>query len=115
MLIDRLSDTRERRKPAQYIACMEISTANNRLAVTQAAFTLYELMITLIIVGVVLSYGMANLSDFTKNGRMTALLRPRHRLRSCRLAARVKHCPGDTEVRHDPSISRFFSARFFAV
>ena len=45
---------------------------------TQAGFTLYELLITLIIVGVVMSYGMANLSDFTKNGRMTATANDLH-------------------------------------
>ena len=44
----------------------------------QAGFTLYELLITLIIVGVVMSYGMANLSDFTKNGRMTATANDMH-------------------------------------
>jgi type IV fimbrial biogenesis protein FimT len=44
----------------------------------QAGFTLYELLITLIIVGVVMSYGMANLSFFTKNGRMTATANDMH-------------------------------------
>lgn len=38
----------------------------------QAGFTLYELLITVIIVGVVLSYGIANMADFTRNNRMTA-------------------------------------------
>ena len=38
----------------------------------QAGFTLYELLITMVIVGVVLSYGIANMSDFNRNGRMTA-------------------------------------------
>ncbi len=45
----------------------------NRTSIkSQAGFTLYELMITLVIAGVVLSFGMSNLSDFTKNGRMTS-------------------------------------------
>jgi len=44
----------------------------------QSGFTLYELMITLIIVGVVLSYGMANMSEFTANGRMTATANDLH-------------------------------------
>ena len=44
----------------------------------QAGFTLYELLITLVIVGTVMSYGMANLSDFTKNGRMTATANDLH-------------------------------------
>ncbi len=78
MLIDRLSDTQERRKPAQYIACMETRTSGEDLAAMQAGFTLYELMITLIVVSIVLSFGMANLSDFTKNGRMTSTANDLH-------------------------------------
>ncbi len=45
---------------------------------SQAGFTLYELLITLIVVGVVLSFGMANLSDFNRNGRMTATANDLH-------------------------------------
>lgn len=44
----------------------------------QAGFTLYELLITVIIVGVVLSYGMANLAEFNQNGRMTATANDMH-------------------------------------
>ncbi|MDX1506876.1 MAG: GspH/FimT family pseudopilin [Woeseiaceae bacterium] len=44
----------------------------------QAGFTLYELLITVIIVGVVLSYGMANLAEFNQNGRMTATANDLH-------------------------------------
>jgi type IV fimbrial biogenesis protein FimT len=44
----------------------------------QAGFTLYELMITLLIVAVILSFGMANLGDFTRNGRMTATANDLH-------------------------------------
>ena len=44
----------------------------------QAGFTLYELLITVIIVGVILSYGLANLGDFTRNGRMTATANDLH-------------------------------------
>lgn len=44
----------------------------------QAGFTLYELMITLLIVGVILSFGMANLGDFNRNGRMTAAANDLH-------------------------------------
>jgi type IV fimbrial biogenesis protein FimT len=72
--VDRLSDTWEGLEPAPYIACMETNTPIK----TQAGFTLYELLITLIIVGVIMSYGMANLSDFTKNGRMTATANDLH-------------------------------------
>ena len=44
----------------------------------QAGFTLYELMITLVIAGVVLSFGMSNLTEFTKNSRMTATANDLH-------------------------------------
>ena len=51
----------------------------NRTSIkSEAGFTLYELMITLVIAGVVLSFGMSNLSDFTKNGRMTATANDLH-------------------------------------
>lgn len=45
---------------------------------TQAGFTLYELLITLLIVGVVLSYGIPNLSEFTANSRMTSTANDLH-------------------------------------
>jgi type IV fimbrial biogenesis protein FimT len=44
----------------------------------QAGFTLYELMITLVVAGVVLGFGMANLGDFNRNGRMTATANDLH-------------------------------------
>ena len=44
----------------------------------QAGFTLYELMITLLVIGVILSFGMANLGDFNRNGRMTATANDLH-------------------------------------
>ena len=37
---------------------------------SQNGFTLYELMITLLIIGVVLTIGLPNLSEFTANSRM---------------------------------------------
>ena len=36
-------------------------------------FTLYELLITVIIIGIVLAYGIPNLSEFTKNSRLTSV------------------------------------------
>ena len=45
---------------------------------TQTGFTLYELLITLLIVGVVLSYGIPNLSEFTMNSRMTSTANDLH-------------------------------------
>ena len=45
---------------------------------TQTGFTLYELLITLLIVGVVLSFGIPNLSEFTANSRMTSTANDLH-------------------------------------
>jgi len=39
---------------------------------TQHGFTLYELMITLLVVGIILSFGIPNLRQFTLNSRMTS-------------------------------------------
>ena len=64
----------------------------------QAGFTLYELLITVIIVGVVLSYGIANMADFTRNNRMTASANDLHaafhlaRSESARARANVTIC-----------------------
>ncbi|HNP37136.1 MAG TPA: GspH/FimT family pseudopilin [Woeseiaceae bacterium] len=49
-----------------------------QLSIPQAGFTLYELLITMVIVGVVLSFGIANLGDFTRNSRMTATANDLH-------------------------------------
>ena len=38
---------------------------------TQAGFTLYELLITVTIVGIVLAFGIPNMLAFNQNGRMT--------------------------------------------
>jgi len=57
---------------------MKNKTLSSGRGESQAGFTLYELLITLVIVGVVLSYGMANLSDFNRNGRMTATANDLH-------------------------------------
>ena len=51
----------------------------NRTSIkSQAGFTLYELMITLVIAGIVLSFGMSNLTEFTMNSRMTATANDLH-------------------------------------
>ena len=67
----------------------------------EAGFTLYELLITVIIVGVVLSYGIANMADFTRNNRMTATANDLHaafhlaRSESARARANVTICASD--------------------
>ena len=57
---------------------METRTSSNIQVRTQAGFTLYELMITLVIVGIVLSFGISNVSEFTQNGRMTSTANDLH-------------------------------------
>jgi len=44
----------------------------------QAGFTLYELLITVLIVGVILAFGIPNMSEFTQNSRMTATANDLH-------------------------------------
>ncbi|MEX2123916.1 MAG: GspH/FimT family pseudopilin [Woeseia sp.] len=44
----------------------------------QHGFTLYELLITLLIVGMVLALGIPNLSDFTQNSRITGTANDLH-------------------------------------
>lgn len=69
-MTDRSSDTGERAVSSLYIACM-----NKR---QQTGFTLYELMITLAIVAVILSFGIPNLRGFTLNSRMTSTANDLH-------------------------------------
>ena len=45
---------------------------------TQNGFTLYELLITMMIVGVVLTYGVPNMLQFNQNGRMTSTANDLH-------------------------------------
>jgi len=44
----------------------------------QSGFTLYELLITLLVIGVVLAIGVPNLSDFTRNSRVTGTANDLH-------------------------------------
>ena len=45
---------------------------------TQTGFTLYELLTTLLIVGIVLSLGIPNMQSFRQNGRMTSAANDLH-------------------------------------
>lgn len=66
---------------------------------TQSGFTLYELLITMLIVGVVLSYGIPNMLQFNQNGRMTATANDLHaafhlaRSESSRAKTNITVCP----------------------
>jgi len=44
----------------------------------QSGFTLYELMMTLLIVGVVLAFGLPNFAEFTANSRVTSTANDLH-------------------------------------
>lgn len=44
----------------------------------QCGFTLYEVLITLLVIGVVLALGVPNLSDFTRNSRVTGTANDLH-------------------------------------
>jgi type IV fimbrial biogenesis protein FimT len=69
-MADRSSDTREPPEAALYIACMDKQR--------QLGFTLYELMITLMVVAVILAFGIPNLRDYTLNSRMTSTANDLH-------------------------------------
>jgi type IV fimbrial biogenesis protein FimT len=92
----RSSDNQQRRGAAQYIACMKKRT--------QTGFTLYELLITMLIVGVVLTLGIPNLSQFTANSRITSTSNDFHaafmmaRSEAARAKTNVTICPSATPM-----------------
>ena len=65
----------------------------------QAGFTLYELLITVLIVGVVLTLAVPNMQDFTRNSRMSAAANDMHsafhlaRSESSRAKTNISICP----------------------
>jgi type IV fimbrial biogenesis protein FimT len=69
-LVCHSSENFRRRQPVTYIPRM------NRQK--QHGFTLYELLITLLVVGIVLTLGIPNLSDFTRNSRITGTANDLH-------------------------------------
>jgi type IV fimbrial biogenesis protein FimT len=44
----------------------------------QNGFTLYELMITLLVIGVILTFGVPNFTDFTRNSQLTSTANDLH-------------------------------------
>jgi prepilin-type N-terminal cleavage/methylation domain-containing protein len=67
-------------------------------------FTLYELMITLLIVGVVMTFGIPNLTTFTQNSRITTTSNDLHaafqvaRSEAARAKANVTICASDNSM-----------------
>jgi len=66
---------------------------------TQAGFTLYELLITVLVIGVILTFAVPNMQDFTRNSRMTSTANDMHaafhlaRSESSRAKSNITICP----------------------
>ncbi len=80
----------------------------------QQGFTLYELLITVLIVGIVLGFGVPNLRSFTQNSRMAAtandLLGSFHLARSeaARSKQNVSICASNDSMTANPSCAGGF-------
>jgi len=67
----------------------------------QGGFTLYELMVTVAIVGVVLAFGVPNMRQFNQNAKMTSTANDLHaaihlaRSESSRAKTNITVCPSD--------------------
>ena len=74
---------------------------------TQTGFTLYELLVTLLIVGVVLTLGIPNLSEFTRNSRITSTANDIHasflmaRSEAARAKSNVTICASSNSMDSD--------------
>lgn len=92
----RLSGCREPLNPAQYIARMKKRT--------QTGFTLYELLITVLVVGAILTLGIPNMTEFTRNGRITTSANDFHaafhlaRSEAARARANVTICASNNSM-----------------
>lgn len=92
----RSSDAHAAPGAGQYIARMKKRTQNG--------FTLYELLITVLIVGVVLTLGIPNLTQFTANSRITSTANDLHaaflmaRGESARAKNNITICASDDTV-----------------
>ena len=68
---------------------------------TQAGFTLYELLVTVLIVGVILTLAVPNMQDFARNSRMTSTANDMHaafhlaRSESSRAKSNITICPSN--------------------
>lgn len=77
---------------------------------TQNGFTIYELMITLLITGVVLSFGIPNMVEFRQNSRMTTTANDLHssfhlaRSESSRAKTNISICASNDSMVAAPAI-----------
>ena len=71
---------------------------------TQTGFTLYELLITLLIVGVVMTLGIPSMSEFTRNSRITTTANDLHaafqvaRSEAARAKTNITICASDNSL-----------------
>jgi type IV fimbrial biogenesis protein FimT len=78
-------------------------------------FTLYELMITVLIVGLVLSFGIPNFNEFTANSRMTSTANDLHsafhmaRSEAARAKTNITICASKNSTAADPDCDGTFN------
>ena len=76
---------------------------------SQAGFTLYELLITVLIVGVILAWGVPNLSEFTANSRITSTANDLHasflmaRSEAARAKTNITICASSNSLDANPT------------
>ena len=94
-----MSGSSEVPDPAQYIARMKKRT--------QTGFTLYELMITVLVVGIVLAVGVPNMTTFRANSRITTTVNDFHaafhlaRAEAARARSNVTICASADSMEDD--------------
>ncbi len=83
---------------------------------TQTGFTLYELLTTMLIVGVVLAIGVPNMQSFRQNGRMTATANDLHssfhlaRSEAARAKTNITICASANSMLPNPTCGGEFEA-----
>ncbi len=84
----------------------------------ERGFTLYELLITLLLVGVVLALGVPNMADFTRNNRMAATANDFHaafqlaRSEAARAKENIMICASDNALDEDATCGGTWSDGF---
>lgn len=82
---------------------------------SENGFTLYELLITVLVIGVVLTLGIPNLSEFTANSRITTTANDLHssfqlaRSEAARAKAPVTICASDSPMADPPACNANFN------